>query len=210
MQTCNNPKKVVSPNVNNPKKVVSPNVNNPKKIVSPNVKIETEKPVTKPQQIDQKVKKDKSAASAPTDGSMRKRTTHDDVMEDSDPEFNCEWLPTPGLESDNWFYRLGKEVQISFEKGKEKFIFVCRKCKRSCTRRADVRCHWRLTCPENPNKAIQCKYCDSKKMVYGESGFIFHCINFHEMNGEVVCLKCQVLFQNDTLLNGHVCHGVQA
>ena len=47
-------------------------------------------------------------------------------------------------------------------------------------------------------------------MVYGESGFIFHCINIHEMNGEVVCLKCQVLFQNDTLLNGHVCHGVQA
>ena len=193
MQTCNNPKKVVSPNVNNPKKVVSPyvnnpkkvvspNVNNPKKIVSPNIKIETEKPVTKLQQIDQKVKKDKSAASALTNGSMRKRTTHNDVMEDSDPEFNCEQLPMPGLESDNWFYRLDKEVQISFEKGKEKFIFVCQKCKRSCTRRADFRCHW----------------------------FIFHCINFHGMNREVVCLKCQVLIQNDTLLNGHVCHGVQA
>ena len=100
-QTCNNPKKVVSPNANNPKKVVSPNVNNPKKIVSLNVKIETEKPVTKPQQIEQKVKKDKSAASAPTNGSMRKRTTHNDVMEDSEPEFNCEQLPMPGLESDN-------------------------------------------------------------------------------------------------------------
>ena len=107
--------------------------NNPKKVVSPNVKIETEKPVTKPQPIEQKVKKDKSAASAPTDGSMRRRTTHDDVMEDSDPEFNCERLLMPGLESDNWFYQLGKEVQISFEKGKEKFIFVCQKCKRSCT-----------------------------------------------------------------------------
>ena len=129
----NNPKKVVSPNVNNPKKVVSPNINNPKKIVSPNIKIETEKPVTKPQPIEQKVKKDKSATSAPTNSSMRKRTTHDDVMEDSDPEFNCKQLPMPGLESDNWFYWLGKEVQISFEKGKEKFIFVCWKCKRSCT-----------------------------------------------------------------------------
>ena len=42
---------------------------------------------------------------------MRKRTTHNDVMEDSDPEFNCERLPTPGLESDNWFYQLSKEVQ---------------------------------------------------------------------------------------------------
>ena len=64
-QTCNNPKKVVSPNINNPKKgvspninnpkkVVSPNVNNPKKIVSPNVKIETEKPVTNHNKLNKK------------------------------------------------------------------------------------------------------------------------------------------------------------
>ena len=68
--------------------------------------------------------------SAPTDGSVRKHTTHNDVMEDSDPEFNCKRLLMLGLESDNWFYWLGKEVQISSEKGKEKFIFVCRKCKK--------------------------------------------------------------------------------
>ena len=183
--------------------------NKANKNVSPNIKVETEKPVTKPQQIETKVKKDKSAASAPTDGSVGKCTTHNDVTEDSDPEFNSERLPMLGLESDNFFYRLGKEVQISFEKGKEKLMFVCQKCKRSCTQRADVRCHWCLTCPENPNIAIQCKYCDSKKMVYGASGFIFHCMNYHEMNWEVVCLKCQVLFANQTLLNGHVCHGVQ-
>ena len=70
---------------NNPQKNVSPNVNNQKKMSSPNIKIETEKPVMKPQQIEPKVKQDKSAASAPTDGSMGKRTTHDDVTEDSDP-----------------------------------------------------------------------------------------------------------------------------
>ena len=87
----------------------------------------------KPQQIDTKLKKDKSAALPPTDSSIAKRTTHNDVTEDSDPEFNSERLPTPGLESDTFFNRLGKEVQISSEKGKEKFAFVCQKCKRKCT-----------------------------------------------------------------------------
>ena len=179
--------------------------NNAKENVIPNVKKDTDKPVMKAQGIVPKPKKEKSAA--PKDGSVEKRTTQ--YEEDSDPEFNTERLPTPGLESDNFFYRLGKEVQISFDKGKEKFMFLCRKCRTSCTRRADVRHHWRQACPENPNKAIQCKCCDSKKMVYGVSGFMFHLMNLHGITGEVVCLKCQVFFQSDKLMKAHVCQGVE-
>ena len=103
--------------------------NKAKKNVSLNIKVETEKPVMKPQQIDKKVKKDKSAASAPTDGSVGKRTTHNDVTEDSDPEFNSKWLPMLGLESDNFFTVLVKKCKFHSKKEKRNLCLFVRSAK---------------------------------------------------------------------------------
>ena len=59
----------------------------------------------------------------------------DDDWYDSDPDFNNEKLSHPGTESDEWFERLAKSVQVP---GSSNIIFKCHKCTKSgCTRRAD-------------------------------------------------------------------------
>ena len=56
---------------------------------------------------------------------MGKHTTHNDVMEDSDPEFNSEWLPMPGLESDNFFTVSVKKCKFHSKKEKRNLcLFV--------------------------------------------------------------------------------------
>ena len=119
---------------------------------------------------------------------------------ESDEEFNSRSLPEPGTETEDFYSDLMREMTV--EGGKTRF--VCRKCQSTCTRRADVRRHWRSTCPGNPYPEIVCRHClPAKKICRGTSNLIAHVMT-HGLKGEFICLRCHTLVTTQNHLDKHL------
>ena len=158
------------------------------------------KPRTKPE-----AKKTSSEGSQPKSKPEAKKTSSEcspsEYETDSDTEFNALPLPTPGAESHEFYDALVKTKQL--EGGK--VLFICRKCSRTATRKADVKRHWKSTCPKNPFPEIHCRHCLplTKHSVRGKSNLVCHLQSQHSLVGEHVCLRCQSLFTDVKFLQKH-------
>ena len=118
---------------------------------------------------------------------------------DSGPEFNAQNLPHPRTESDEWCDRLAKAIPVG-----KKVIFKCRKCRRPCSRRADIRRHWRHSCSLNPLHSFECLKCKPLKVVmFGKSNLIIHLQNAHFLEGDFLCTKCHDLYIDANYLRTH-------
>ena len=143
-----------------------------------NEKVETKKDVTEEEKVKesnstQNVKKNQcSKVEMPSTKSTSKvvktkKKKPDPKIEtkintDSDEEFRCRPLPIPGDESDEFYDDLVKnvEVEVMGKNGKElRIIFICKMCATTCTRKTDVKHHWKQSCAGNPAKEIICRHC---------------------------------------------------
>ena len=118
----------------------------------------------------------------------------------SDEEFQNAPLPEPGKEDNQFYSNLTKDVHVNDGTVR----FVCRMCLSTFTRRADVKRHWKNTCPSNPFPEITCRHCLPKKVIFrGVSSLIAH-IFTHGLKGEYVCLRCHTLFQTEAHRDQHL------
>ena len=145
------------------------------KVDPPHPKVET--------YMKQHAEKSMSGKNAPGTQNTTRVSTQDNDWYDSDPDFNNEKLPHPSTENDDWFERLAKAVQVP---GSNNIVFKCRKCtKSSCTRRADLRCHWQQYCPVNKMHVYECAHCKpTKYILYGKSNLLLHLQTKHSLSGE--------------------------
>ena len=103
-------------------------------------------------QSEMKVTSKKDKKSKETEASAGCHDYNADTENDSDAEFLAKPLPIPGEEMHGFYEALVKTVVAA----DGKVTFICRKCRTTCTRRADVKRHWKSLCAHNPSPEIQC------------------------------------------------------
>ena len=85
--------------------------------------------------------------------------------------------------------------------------FLCQDCNRHFTRADDAKRHCKNNCPNNPNHVIKCKHCINQgvnpDVVGAERGLLNHLIGDHGMSGDLLCIFCHRVFDEQKKIDSH-------